>query len=136
MSIIDKKKGIGRLDVGLFGRPFNTGVNAEIWNNALTELAGSCNETTAKAFKSGKVALSGGVAPAAKIHSTLISSQLNEACGTKGCGFAAEEQMGSILRRLSNFLRFSTRPKFALKCLPQSRLLLSTLPASCRISYG
>ena len=92
--IIDKKKGIGRLDVGLFGRPFNTGVNAEVWNNALAELASACNEATAKAYKSGDVALKEDLPPAAKIHSATVASQLDEACGTDGCGFAAELEMG------------------------------------------
>ncbi len=93
--IIDKKKGIGRLDIGLFGRPFNAGQNAEVWNTALAELADACNEATAKAYKSGEVALNKDVPSAAKIHSASVASQAEKACGTEGCGFAAEEQLGS-----------------------------------------
>ena len=44
----DKKKGIGRLDVGLFGRPFSGAPNAEIWNEALQELAERCNQSSRK----------------------------------------------------------------------------------------
>ncbi len=111
--IIDKKKGIGRLDVGLFGRPFNVGVNAEVWNNALTELAGACNEATAKAYKSGDAGLSGNMPSAAKIHSALVASQLDKACGTEGCGFAAEEQMGSSRLLHANNSRGKNSPCFA-----------------------
>jgi hypothetical protein len=40
----DKQKGIGRLDVGLFGKPFIGDGNAEIWNEALQELAAHCQK--------------------------------------------------------------------------------------------
>ena len=42
--ITDKKKGIGRLDVGLFGRPFANGENGEIWNDCLQEIAKQCGK--------------------------------------------------------------------------------------------
>ncbi|MBU4333309.1 MAG: hypothetical protein KKD07_02590, partial [Candidatus Omnitrophica bacterium] len=40
--ITDKKKGIGRLKIGLFGRPFDRGQNAEIWNETLQKIADEC----------------------------------------------------------------------------------------------
>jgi site-specific DNA recombinase len=40
--ITDKKKGIGNLKIGLFGRPFDRGQNAELWNNTLQKIAEEC----------------------------------------------------------------------------------------------
>ena len=40
----DKEKGIGRLELGLFGRPFAGSENAEIWNETLKKLAEQCNK--------------------------------------------------------------------------------------------
>jgi hypothetical protein len=40
--ITDKKKGIGKLKIGLFGRPFDRGQNAELWNNTLQKIADEC----------------------------------------------------------------------------------------------
>ncbi len=41
-EIIDKEKGIGKLRIGLFGRPFSRGPNAEIWNETLKKIAEVC----------------------------------------------------------------------------------------------
>jgi len=41
-QITDKKKGIGKLKIGLFGRPFDRGQNAELWNNTLQKIADEC----------------------------------------------------------------------------------------------
>lgn len=45
IHITDKKKGIGRLDMGIFGRPFSGGQNSEIWNDVLNELAERYNQS-------------------------------------------------------------------------------------------
>ncbi len=42
-EIIDKEKGIGKLKIGLFGRPFSRGANAEAWNETLKKIAESCS---------------------------------------------------------------------------------------------
>lgn len=76
----DKKRGIGRLDVGLFGRPFMDGPSAEVWNDALKELAERCNDALPK---QGKLKV-----PA---HT---SSALEAPCGTECAGFVAEYQKG------------------------------------------
>lgn len=78
--VLDKKRGIGRLDLGLFGRPFVDGPSAEVWNEALKELAERCNDALPKSGKS-KV-------PA---HT---SSALGDPCGTKCAGFIAEYEKG------------------------------------------
>jgi len=41
-NITDKQKGIGHLKIGLFGRPFENGQNAELWNNTLQKIADKC----------------------------------------------------------------------------------------------
>jgi site-specific DNA recombinase len=41
-SITDKKRGIGKLKIGLFGRPFDRGQNAELWNETLQKIADEC----------------------------------------------------------------------------------------------
>ena len=41
-EIIDKEKGIGKLRIGLFGRPFSRGPNAEVWNETLKKIAEVC----------------------------------------------------------------------------------------------
>ncbi|MCK5608722.1 recombinase family protein [Candidatus Pacearchaeota archaeon] len=54
--IIDRKKGIGRLKIGLFGRPFERGPNAEVWNKTLQKIADECyNKKILKTLK-GKLA--------------------------------------------------------------------------------
>jgi len=40
----DRQKGIGRLELGLFGRPFEGSENSEIWNETLKKLAEQCNK--------------------------------------------------------------------------------------------
>lgn len=45
IHITDKKKGTGRLDMGLFGRPFSGGQNSETWNDVLNELAERYNKS-------------------------------------------------------------------------------------------
>lgn len=74
----DKQKGIGRLDLGLFGKPFVGGGNAEVWNQALQELAGHYNKAMGEAEKS----------------KASVSSELTAPCGTDCRGFAGEEHMG------------------------------------------
>ena len=49
----DKQKGIGRLDVGLFGRPFIGDGNAEIWNETLQELAAHCQQKSKTSLVTG-----------------------------------------------------------------------------------
>ena len=51
--LTDKKKGIGRLDVGLFGKPFVGDGNAEIWNEALQELAAHCQKKANASIPTG-----------------------------------------------------------------------------------
>jgi len=53
-EIADKKKGIGKLKIGLFGRPFNRGQNAEIWNKTLQKIADECYNNKAFEEVSGK----------------------------------------------------------------------------------
>lgn len=53
-EIADKKKGVGKLKIGLFGRPFNRGQNAEIWNKTLQKIADECYNNKALEEISGK----------------------------------------------------------------------------------
>jgi DNA invertase Pin-like site-specific DNA recombinase/predicted RNA-binding Zn-ribbon protein involved in translation (DUF1610 family) len=53
-QISDKKKGIGNLKIGLFGRPFNRGENAEIWNKTLQKIADECYNKKTFEESSGK----------------------------------------------------------------------------------
>jgi len=53
-QITDKKKGIGNLKIGLFGRPFNRGENAEIWNKTLQKIADECYNKRTFEESSGK----------------------------------------------------------------------------------
>jgi len=54
-EITDKKKGIGKLKIGLFGRPFDRDGNAEVWNEVLQKIADECYNN--KALKTiGKIA--------------------------------------------------------------------------------
>lgn len=54
-EITDKKKGIGKLKIGLFGRPFDRDGNAEVWNEVLQKIADECYNS--KILKnSGKIA--------------------------------------------------------------------------------
>lgn len=41
-EITDKKRGIGKLKIGLFGRPFDRGHNSELWNEVLQKIADEC----------------------------------------------------------------------------------------------
>jgi site-specific DNA recombinase len=41
-EITDKRRGIGKLKIGLFGRPFERGHNAEMWNEVLQKIADEC----------------------------------------------------------------------------------------------
>lgn len=41
-EITDKKRGIGKLKIGLFGRPFDRGHNSEMWNEVLQKIADEC----------------------------------------------------------------------------------------------
>jgi hypothetical protein len=41
-QVTDNKKGIGKLKIGLFGRPFTKGENAELWNETLQKIADEC----------------------------------------------------------------------------------------------
>jgi len=41
-QVTDNKKGIGKLKIGLFGRPFAKGENAELWNETLQKIADEC----------------------------------------------------------------------------------------------
>ncbi len=70
-QITDKKKGIGKLKIGLFGRPFNRGENAELWNKTLQKIADECynrkdfeensGKFGTKAYEKRKVPSCGGV---------------------------------------------------------------------------
>ena len=53
-QITDKKKGIGKLKIGLFGRPFNRGENAELWNKTLQRIADECYNKKVFEESSGK----------------------------------------------------------------------------------
>ena len=77
----DKKKGIGRLDVGLFGRPFANGENGEIWNDCLQEIAKQCGKSVQA---SGKLPAGNGNEGAyAPIHSARVLPGPEPACGTE-----------------------------------------------------
>lgn len=52
--ITDKKKGIGRLKIGLFGRPFAGSEHAEIWNETLQKIADECYNHKALQSVEGK----------------------------------------------------------------------------------
>lgn len=78
----DKKKGIGRLDVGLFGRPFSGGDNAEIWNECLQEIAKQCGKSLHVSLKAPTGNGSEGAYP--QINSARVSAGPKPACGT-GC---------------------------------------------------
>ena len=54
--VTDKKKGIGKLKIGLFGRPFNRGENAELWNETLQKIADECYNKKVLEEISGKFA--------------------------------------------------------------------------------
>ena len=53
-QITDKKKGIGKLKIGLFGRPFDRGENAELWNKTLQKIADECYNKKVLEENSGK----------------------------------------------------------------------------------
>ena len=55
-QITDKKRGIGKLKIGLFGRPFNRGENAELWNKTLQKIADECYNNKVLSNISGKFA--------------------------------------------------------------------------------
>jgi DNA invertase Pin-like site-specific DNA recombinase len=55
-QITDKKRGIGKLKIGLFGRPFNRGENAELWNKTLQKIADECYNKKVFEEISGKFA--------------------------------------------------------------------------------
>jgi len=78
----DKKKGIGRLDLGLFGRPFANGENGEIWNDCLEEIAKQCGKSL---HASRKVPTGNGNDGAyARINSARVLPGPEPACGS-GC---------------------------------------------------
>ncbi len=52
--ITDKKKGIGKLKIGLFGRPFAGNEHAEIWNETLQKIADECYNQKALQAIEGK----------------------------------------------------------------------------------
>jgi predicted RNA-binding Zn-ribbon protein involved in translation (DUF1610 family) len=52
--ITDKKRGIGKLKIGLFGRPFSRGENAELWNKTLQKIADECYNNKVLEDISGK----------------------------------------------------------------------------------
>ncbi len=69
-QVTDNKKGIGKLKIGLFGRPFTKGENAELWNETLQKIADECynkkvfeeisGKFGTKAYKKRKSSLCGG----------------------------------------------------------------------------
>ncbi len=56
-EITDKKKGIGKLRIGLFGRPFERGGNAELWNETLKKIADECYNKKILKTLEGKIAV-------------------------------------------------------------------------------
>jgi site-specific DNA recombinase len=54
--VTDKKRGIGKLKIGLFGRPFNRSENAELWNETLQKIADECYNKKALEEISGRFA--------------------------------------------------------------------------------
>lgn len=80
--MIDKKKGIGRLDVGLFGRPFVGGANAETWNECLQELAVQYGKSLNKSKKI-KPSKNGKEGAVSHIESARILPESEPACGTE-----------------------------------------------------
>lgn len=91
--ITDKKRGIGRFDIGLFGRPFTGGGNAEVWNEALRELARHSDKALNRS-RNGKSRPKNIGEPSSPVPSARISSELGISCGTKCLGFAGEYQKG------------------------------------------
>ncbi len=55
--ITDRKKGIGRLKIALFGRPFADGQNAELWNETLQKIANECYNKKVLKTSKGKFAV-------------------------------------------------------------------------------
>jgi len=54
--ITDKKKGIGKLKIGLFGRPFEQGPNADVWNETLQKISEECYNKKVLKINKGKLA--------------------------------------------------------------------------------
>ncbi len=90
IHITDKKKGIGRLDMGIFGRPFSGGQNSEIWNDVLNELAERYNKSLNPATI-GKSPTNG---------SGLVEPIVNRISATTEPLFSAKE--GLVRRRVTN----------------------------------
>ncbi len=55
-EITDKKRGIGKLKIGLFGRPFDRGHNAGVWNEVLKKIADECYNNKLLKNLEGKIA--------------------------------------------------------------------------------
>lgn len=55
-TVTDKKRGIGRLKIGLFGRPFDRGQNALLWNEVLEKIADECYNSKILKTQKGKIA--------------------------------------------------------------------------------
>lgn len=81
--ITDKKKGVGRLDISFFGKPFVNGDNAEIWNETLKELAEAYNKNVNKELNRNKTNNNH-----SSIKSAHITSELDKQCGISDSVFA------------------------------------------------
>jgi len=84
--VTDKKKGVGRIDLSLFGKPFVSGDNAEIWNNALKQLAEAYNKNINQELKIKK--------NNGHLNSAHISSDITEKRGISAPVFAAGSKEG------------------------------------------
>lgn len=87
--VTDKKKGVGRIDLSIFGKPFVDGDNAEIWNEVLKELAEAYNKNINKELNRNK---NNGSDSSIKI--ATITSDIDKACGISDSVFAAGSKEG------------------------------------------
>jgi len=97
VHVAEKKKGIGRLDIGLFGKPFVDGPNAEVWNEALNELGEHLIKANGKQSISNQNAV-GKIKRGKKDRFQEFEAVLNNTCGNGGPRLPAEYQMGSAYR--------------------------------------
>ena len=75
--ITEKKKGVRRIDLSLFGKPSVNSDNAEIWNEVLKELAEACNKNINQDLKRTKKN-----GRESNIQSAHVTSEIDKFCGT------------------------------------------------------
>ncbi|MDD5441744.1 MAG: recombinase family protein, partial [Candidatus Omnitrophica bacterium] len=118
-EITDKKKGIGKLKIGLFGRPFNRGENAEIWNKTLQNIADECYNNKAleeingkfgtKAYKERESSGSGGTSLATsdkRFYNNLVFAGGKNADPNSLSALFGGKKMEFLIGACSKFLYF------------------------------